>query len=129
MTNTKKRYAVTYQRFSSDRQMGNSSIDRQTNSQKEWLKANPDVEVIDEYVDEAMSGWSGKHLEKGALGNLLDAAESGILRPGTLVLVEHFSRLTRQNFVDARKLMDRLWEAGITLVTVRDRLTKISKQN
>ncbi|PMH40033.1 hypothetical protein BCU69_17205 [Vibrio cyclitrophicus] len=121
MTNTKKRYAVTYQRFSSDRQMGNSSIDRQTNSQKEWLKANPDVEVIDEYVDEAMSGWSGKHLEKGSLGNLLDAAESGILRPGTLVLVEHFSRLTRQNFVDARKLMDRLWEAGITLVTVRDR--------
>ncbi|MBN8105182.1 MULTISPECIES: recombinase family protein [Vibrio] len=121
MTESKKRYAVTYQRFSSDRQVGNSSIDRQTNSQKDWLRANPDVVVIDSFVDQAMSAWSGKHIEKGSLGKLLQAAEEGIIQPGTLVLVEHFSRLTRQNFKQARNLMDRLWEAGITVVTVRDK--------
>ena len=54
-----KRKAVTYQRFSSQAQLGNSSIERQTNSQKDWLKKNPDVVVIDEFVDAAMSGWNG----------------------------------------------------------------------
>lgn len=120
MTEEKKRFAVTYQRFSSERQIGNSSLDRQTNSQKDWLKQNPDVTVIDSFVDEAMSGWSGKHLEDGSLGQLIKAIEDGIIQPGTLILVEHFSRLTRQNIENAEELVRKIWKAGITLVTVRD---------
>lgn len=115
-----KRNAVTYQRFSSERQSNNSSIDRQTDSQKLWLKQNPDVVVIDSYVDEAMSGWSGKNLEDGSLGRLMQAIEDGIIQSGTLILIEHFSRLTRQNIDNAETLVKRIWKSGITLVTVRD---------
>ncbi|OEF09518.1 recombinase family protein [Vibrio genomosp. F10] len=120
MTEEKKRFAVTYQRFSSERQVGNSSLDRQTDSQREWLRQNPDVTVIDSFVDEAMSGWSGKHLEDGSLGQLMKAIEDGIIQPDTLILVEHFSRLTRQNIDNAEELIKRIWKAGITVVTVRD---------
>lgn len=112
--------AVSYQRFSSGRQKGNSSIDRQTDAQIAWLKQNPNVVVIDSYVDEAMSGWSGKHLEDGSLGRLMKAIEEGIIQAGTLILVEHFSRLTRQNIDNAEELIKRIWKAGITVVTVRD---------
>ena len=115
-----KRKAVTYQRFSSQAQLGNSSIERQTNSQKDWLKKNPDVVVIDEFVDEAMSGWNGKNLEKGSLGILMQAIKENIIQSGTLILVEHFSRLTRQNIDEAEELVKKIWKAGITVVTVRD---------
>ncbi|HCE2329679.1 TPA: recombinase family protein [Vibrio parahaemolyticus] len=120
MTEEKQRFAVTYQRFSSVRQVGNSSLDRQTDTQKAWLRQNPNVTVIDNFVDKAMSGWSGKHLKEGSLGQLMKAIEDGIIQPGTLILVEHFSRLTRQNIDNAEELVKRIWKAGITLVTVRD---------
>ncbi|WP_447074791.1 recombinase family protein [Vibrio alginolyticus] len=113
-------YAVTYQRFSSERQKNNSSLDRQTDAQKEWLRQNPNVTIIDSFVDEAMSGWSGKNLENGSLGQLMTAIEDGIIQEGTLILVEHFSRLTRQNIDNAEELIKKIWKAGITLVTVRD---------
>ncbi len=100
--------------------MNNSSLDRQTDAQKAWLKQNPDVTVIDSFVDEAMSGWSGKHLEDGSLGQLMTAVEDGIIPKGTLILVEHFSRLTRQNIDNAEELIKRLWKSDITVVTVRD---------
>lgn len=120
MDETKRRRAVTYQRFSSERQIGNSSLGRQQDETISWLKRNPDVEVIDSFVDQAMSGWSGKHLKDGSLGQLMNAIEAGIIQSGTLILVEHFSRLSRQNIRDAEQLMHRIWDAGITVVTVRD---------
>lgn len=120
MDTIKRRRAVTYQRFSSVRQIGNSSLERQNEETKNWLSRNPDVDVIDSFVDQAMSGWSGKHLKDGSLGQLMNAIDDGIITAGTLILVEHFSRLSRQNIKDAEKLMHRIWDAGITLVTVRD---------
>ncbi|WP_343289618.1 recombinase family protein [Vibrio harveyi] len=120
METTTRRRAVTYQRFSSVRQLGNSSLERQKEETKNWLARNPDVEVIDSFVDKAMSGWSGKHLEEGSLGKLMKAIDDGIITSGTLILVEHFSRLSRQNIRDAEHLMHRIWDAGITVVTVRD---------
>jgi predicted site-specific integrase-resolvase len=120
MSEKNKRFAVTYQRFSSQAQLGNSSLDRQTDSQKNWLKQNPDVVVIDSFVDQAMSGWSGKNLENGSLGVLMQAIEDNIIQAGTLILVEHFSRLTRQNIDQAEELVKKIWKAGISLVTVRD---------
>lgn len=85
METKSQRFAVTYQRFSSERQVNNSSLDRQTDAQKAWLKQNPDVTVIDSFVDEAMSGWSGKHLEDGSLGQLMTAVEDGIIPKGMLI--------------------------------------------
>jgi len=115
-----KRKAILYQRFSSASQVGNSSLDRQTDAQKAWLKNNKDVVVIDSYVDKQMSGWSGKHIKDGSLGKLLAAIEAKIIPEGTLILVEHFSRLTRQNIDKAEDMLKFIWKHGITIVTVRD---------
>ncbi|HHC7292210.1 TPA: recombinase family protein [Vibrio campbellii] len=120
MVEQQRQYAISYQRFSSDRQKNNSSLDRQSDAIKSWLKQHPNVVLIDEYVDEAMSGWSGKHLEKGSLGKLLKAIEDGIVKKDTIILVEHFSRLSRQNIDKTEELLRRIWEHGITIATIRD---------
>ncbi|MBV7300190.1 recombinase family protein [Enterovibrio sp. NIFS-20-8] len=114
------RYAVTYQRFSSERQINNSSLERQTDAQRAWLAMNKDVVVIDSFVDEAISAWNGSNVEKGSLGRLLQAIEDGFIPNGTLILVEQFSRLSRQNIDKTEELLRRIWAAGVTLVTVRD---------
>ncbi len=115
-----KRRAVTYQRFSSVAQKGNSSLDRQTEVVKAWLKRdeNKDIIVVDSFVDEAMSGWTGKNKKVGSLRKLLDAIKEGFIPSGTLILVEHFSRLTRQNHNEAEDLLKEIWAAGITIVIV-----------
>lgn len=119
MESNEKIKAVTYQRFSSSRQVDNSSLDRQSDAIKDWLKLNPDVVIIDNYVDKAMSGWTGENLEKGSLGKLLHAIEEGIIPFGTLILVEHFSRLSRQNIEKSEDLLRKIWAGGITIVVVR----------
>ncbi|PCD90065.1 recombinase family protein [Vibrio mediterranei] len=115
-----RKNAISYQRFSSDRQRNNSSLDRQSDAILNWLKQNPDVDLIDQYIDEAMSGWSGKHIEQGSLGKLLQAIEDGIVKPDTMILVEHFSRLSRQNIEKTEDLLRKIWGYGITIVTIRD---------
>ncbi|MEC6897444.1 recombinase family protein [Photobacterium piscicola] len=114
------RQAVLYQRFSSTKQINNSSLFRQTEAQENWLKSNDDVVVIDCYVDEAMSGWTGKHLKKGSLGVLLQACKDKKIPTNTLILVEHFSRLSRMSISDTESLLREIWNYGITLITVRD---------
>lgn len=114
------RQAILYQRFSSTKQINNSSLFRQTEAQENWLKSNDDVVVIDKYVDEAMSGWTGKHLKKGSLGVLLQACKDKKIPENTLILVEHFSRLSRMSIADTEALLREIWSYGITIVTVRD---------
>jgi DNA invertase Pin-like site-specific DNA recombinase len=91
------RSAFLYQRFSSEQQSGNSSLFRQTQAQEDWLTRHPDVVVAERLVDHAMSGYKGHHLTKGALGRLVAQIEAGHIEKGSLILVEHFSRLSRLN--------------------------------
>lgn len=112
--------AFTYMRFSSTKQIGNSSIDRQDGALTRWLEAHKDVVVMDSYIDEAMSAWKGKHIENGSLGRLLKAIEDGLVPSGSLILVEHFSRLSRMSQDETTDLIRQIWDAGITIITVED---------
>jgi hypothetical protein len=114
------RKAYLYQRFSSVGQTGNSSIFRQTEAQTAWLRAHPDVEVVETLNDSGLSGYKGEHLKKGELGKLVAAAEAGDVERGSLILVEQFSRFSRLDQTETGKLVDKIWAAGITIVTVRD---------
>ncbi|MGB0836114.1 MAG: hypothetical protein ACPGR2_16500, partial [Psychrobium sp.] len=60
-----KKKAYLYQRFSSDQQIGNSSIYRQSFKQHQWLEAHPEFECEGEYVDESKSASKGEHLKRG----------------------------------------------------------------
>ncbi len=115
-----KRKAYLYQRFSSERQKGNSSIFRQTEAQTAWLARHPDVEVVERLVDDGISGHKGENVTKGSLGQLVSQIEKGEIEQGSLILVEHFSRLSRQNIDKTEELLRRIWNGGITIVTVRD---------
>ncbi len=115
-----KRKAYLYQRVSSERQKDNSSIFRQTEAQTAWLERHPDVEVADRLVDDGLSGHKGENVLKGSLGKLVVRIENGEIEHGSLILVEHFSRLSRQNIDKTEELLRRIWNGGITIVTVRD---------
>ena len=112
--------AFTYKRFSSTKQMGNSSIDRQSETLKSWLFAHPNVVVMDEFIDEAISGWTGKHIKDGSLGILLEAIGEGLIPKGSLILVEHFSRLSRMDQDRTLDLIRQIWDADISIITVGD---------
>ena len=119
MSTKPMRIAYLYQRFSSEQQKGNSSLFRQTEAQDAWLANNPDVVVQEKLVDQGLSGFTGAHLKKGSLGKLVSQIEAGSIPQHSLILVEHFSRLSRQNIDKAEELLRTIWTAGITIVTVR----------
>ena len=105
--------AICYQRVSTGEQSadGKSGFSRQDAALAEWKKAHPDYEV-QEVVREAISG-NRKNLEKGLLGQFLEDATSGRLQPGTILIVETFSRLSRGDMQDCLKLIIAIFDAGV----------------
>jgi|GEM_PF-1872648 len=120
-----KRSVYLYQRFSSVGQEGNSSLYRQGAAQRDWLLEHPLCEVVEledtPLVDSGVSAYSGKHLESGSLGRLVKAIEGNLVQKGSIILVEHFSRLSRMNQTETGRLLDKIWDKDITIVTARDR--------
>lgn len=113
-----------YQRFSSSAQEGNSSLYRQGLAQQEWLDRNPDcvVKQLDgkPLVDSKYSAYKSEHLVSGSLGRLINAIEENLVDKGSIILVEHFSRLSRMSITVAGKLLDKIWDHEVTIVTARD---------
>lgn len=112
-----------YQRFSSTKQEGNSSLYRQSEAQKEWLARHPNCRVVElddqPLIDAGISAYTGKHLEEGSLGRLVKAIESGLIEKGSIILVEHFSRLSRMDIDNTEDLVKKIWKHGISIVTAR----------
>ncbi|MBU2979735.1 recombinase family protein [Alteromonas sp. C1M14] len=112
-----------YQRFSSSKQEGNSSLFRQGEAQKEWLSRHPNCVVVEldeqPLIDSGVSAYKGKHVEHGSLGRLVKAIESGLVETGSIILVEHFSRLTRMDIDQSEDLIKKIWKHGVSIVTAR----------
>ncbi|WP_198521091.1 recombinase family protein [Pseudoalteromonas spongiae] len=112
-----------YQRFSSSKQEGNSSLFRQGEAQKEWLSRHPNCVVVhlDDHplIDEGLSAYTGEHIEHGSLGRLVAAIESNVVERGSIILVEHFSRLTRMDIDKSEELIKKIWKNGVSIVTAR----------
>ncbi|MCG9709152.1 recombinase family protein [Pseudoalteromonas sp. Isolate3] len=113
-----------YQRFSSQAQEGNSSLYRQGEAQREWLRSHPNCVVVElegkPLIDAGVSAFSGKHLSSGSLGRLVAAIESKVVPKGSIILVEHFSRLSRMTITETEKLLDKIWDHDVSIVTARD---------
>ena len=116
----KIRKAYLYQRFSSEKQRGNSSTYRQTLAQEKWLSEHPDVVVVKKLLDDGLSATKGEQISKGSLGRLVAQIELGAIERGSLILVEHFSRITRFNIDKSEELVKKIWRGGVTIVTVID---------
>jgi DNA invertase Pin-like site-specific DNA recombinase len=114
--------AISYVRFSSFRQHGGSSLERQQAMIAEWLGRNLDYQIsLLKFEDLAKSGYHGDHAkEGGGFGKLLDAVKAGLIKDGDVVLVEAIDRTGRMDTVDMLRLLTPILSAGVSIITLDD---------
>ena len=74
-----------------------------------WRRDHPDYEV--KVIEEKISG--RKNVQYGLLGKFLDDAQNGKVAPGTVLVVETWSRLSRGDMQDCMQLMLDIFNAGL----------------
>ncbi len=116
--NTPRVYS--YIRFSSPEQALGDSERRQLDKAIAFAKKKglPFDETL-RMTDRGLSGYHGHHRKKGVLGHFLHYVESGLVPPGSILVVEHIDRLSREGIVDTlKKIIFKLWDYDITLQTL-----------
>lgn len=112
--------AYSYIRFSSLKQRLGASEARQEESPEPWCKANGYVLDTSLKHDRGRSGYHGDHIKHGALGVFLKLVEDGQIKPGSVLLIEHLDRFTRQDpFTGMAHLQD-IIKKGVDIVTLMD---------
>lgn len=107
--------AYRYHRFSTPEQDKGTSIDRQRKAtlalckRKEWDIVDPPLE------DRGLSAWKGDHLRVGELGKFADRVVAGEIEAGSVLVIENLDRLSREKLKKARRWIEDLNEAGITV--------------
>ncbi|MCV2402269.1 recombinase family protein [Marinomonas sp. C2222] len=111
----------SYQRFSSPLQEKGTSLKRQTDyaievAEKHELRLNKDLVM----TDKGLSAFHAEHVTKGALGIFIKAVEKGIVKAGSILIVESLDRLSRQTPWQAQTQFNELIGKGITIITAND---------
>ena len=75
---------------------------------------------MDNYRDLGVSAFRSKNADKGALKAFLDRVESGVIEPGSYLIVESLDRLSRTDITYALQMFLGLINAGIVVVTLAD---------
>lgn len=119
-TSTSTRYAISYQRISSAKQIDGTGIDRQDKAAKRWAADNGYTLLTGDWVDSGLSGWTGENRTVGALGRIIDGLRSGHIPPGTVLLIEQWDRLSREHRKKATRLIEDLLDDGLSIVTLND---------
>jgi DNA invertase Pin-like site-specific DNA recombinase len=111
----------SYIRFSSARQRGGSSVDRQLDYARRWAAENG--MNLDESLtmrDEGLSAYHQRHVRSGALGAFLEAVRGGRIAAGSVLVVEGLDRLSRAEPILAQAQLAEIINAEITVVTACD---------
>jgi DNA invertase Pin-like site-specific DNA recombinase len=112
--------AYSYLRFSTPEQERGDSLRRQT-SMAEAYAAMHGLELdARSYQDLGVSAFRGANAETGMLGEFLDLVRAKVIPHGSYMLVESMDRLSRNKPRKAVRLLERLCEEGITVVTLSD---------
>jgi len=116
-----KPQAFSYLRMSTDLQLKGDSRRRQLEASRAYAEANG-LELAEgaEIEDIGISAFKGANVREGALGGFLEAIRSGLVKPGSYLLVESLDRLSRQQLLAAQSLFLSIIQAGINLVTLTD---------
>ena len=107
-----------YGRFSSKEQANGDSEARQTRMAEKWAKEKG-VQIDEVYWDKGVSAFEGKNTDR-ELGRLLANAEKKGVPSGSRLLVEQVDRLSRQTPMASLLLVNRIHQAGLTIVTLAD---------
>lgn len=121
MKNISKAKAYSYIRFSTPEQERGDSLRRQTDAAVRYAALH-DLELDDKltFRDLGVSAFRGANEETGRLGEFLAAVHHSDIPKGSFLLVESLDRLSRQKPRKAVKVLERICEAGITVVTLDD---------
>lgn len=115
-----KRNAYSYIRFSSLGQIGNDSVRRQMSRTVEFCQRHNLQLNETRYQDLGVSGWKGKNIESGALGDFLHAVKAGKIPKGSVLIVENFDRFSRLKPRKAYEKLAEIIESGVDVVTLED---------
>src|SRR5690348_15507597 len=115
-----KRHAYSYIRFSSAAQSDGDSFRRQWERTKEFCR-NHNLDLADtRFEDLGVSGWTGKNIEKGALGDFIAAVKAGKIPKGSVLVVENLDRFSRLKPRKAYAKLAEIIENGVDVVTLED---------
>ena len=95
-----QRKAISYLRFSNVKQADGGSEARQVDLTDEYCEREG-LELVERYHDLGKSAHHGKHRTKGRFGDLMKAVESGQIPAHTVLIVESFDRLSREEVITA----------------------------
>jgi len=116
--------AYSYLRFSTPEQLKGDSQRRQLEAARTYaLEHGLELDDSLTFQDLGVSGFKGANAATGALRNFRRAVEDEIVQPGSYLLVEDFDRLSRQGPWSALPIFQEIIDAGITIVTLKDRQT------
>ncbi|MBZ9812486.1 recombinase family protein [Mesorhizobium sp. CA7] len=111
---------IPYYRWSTAIQGKGDSLRRQSFKAEEWSKRTG-IPLADEaLIDDGVSAFRGKNLKDGALGAFLTAAQEGKFVIGSFLLIESIDRLSRQGAFKTAAIVQDIWSAGISIVTLAD---------
>jgi len=120
-----KTHAISYIRFSSAKQgaeSGGDSYRRQLERTQEYCTEHKLILNETRYADLGVSGWTGKNIESGAMGNFMAALKADKIpnKEKTLLIVENFDRFSRLKPRLVYNKLAEIIEAGMDVVTLED---------
>lgn len=111
--------AISYIRFSLERQALGDSLRRQTSLRDAFIKKHG--LILDESIsfrDLGVSGFRGANRKKGNLKDFVDLCESGRIPKGATLIVESLDRLSRDQITPSVRLIGHILECGINIATL-----------
>lgn len=109
----------SYLAFSTPQQKKGRSSDRQHNAAQAWAKAHKfRVAPERQYCDEGISRFNGKARMKGALSRFLKLCGTAAVPAGSILIIEDFDRLSRENADDAWELFRGILITGVEIVVL-----------
>ncbi|MFV8461086.1 recombinase family protein [Vibrio campbellii] len=107
---------VSSKKQSSDERTG---LQRQDYNTSNWLASRSNYRLRHTIILKGESAYSGRHLD-GDFGSYLDDLTNGTMTPPHTLLIDDFSRLSRMPLNEAERLVMKLTDLGITIVTASD---------
>ena len=108
----------SYIRFSTIKQEKGDSLRRQLEGEK-WINENGHTKASLTLHDLGVSAFRGANKHAGALRTFLDLIENGQVEKGSILLVEHLDRLSRQGVQHALPLFLQIINAGVKIAVLK----------
>lgn len=117
MQNTLQRFAYSYIRMSTEKQIKGDSLRRQLEWSENFAQRH-DLLLQDTnaFADIGVSAWKGLNRSKGRLGAFIALVKDGNIPSGSYLLIENLDRLSRTTPLEALDLFKEILKLDITVV-------------